>query len=520
MSDNKICFIICSNDNDLASECLLYIEQLRVPEGFEIETMVVCDAPSMCAGYNEAMSASDAKYKIYLHQDVLLVYRGIIESVVSLFEKHPEVGMIGLVGSTSLADDGCQWSDGIHRRIGEILSDLIDDTVYSMFGKVNGEYQPVVAIDGLFMATQYDITWREDLFGGWDLYDASQALEFWKAGYKVVVPYMNKPWCLHDNDIVNLEDYEKWRNVFVQEYQGLFQKMNEEAFGEPFPFVSVIIPTCNRAHTIKRAIDSVLNQTYKNIELIIVDDCSTDDTKRLVEEWYGNDNRITYIVNEVKAGAGGAGNIGAKAARGEWIAFNYSNDEWHLDKLEKQVALIRNVSSRVGMVYSQIRWNYDNGVKAVWPPDDLDMKYKSGDIFSHVLISPLCGAPAMLIRKQYFEEVGGFDVSLHSFEDYEFSIRFAKEYMVLLCDEPLVEVYESANSVGKQNDEKIRVQCLIMDNYSEDLKRFGYRELKMKTVWKEAEGYGNVHILEENVKLFEDDKVFSRVFQQLKELRE
>lgn len=114
--------------------------------------------------------------------------------------------------------------------------------------------------------------------------------------------------------------------------------MNKEAFMNEL--ISVILPTYNRKNTIKRAIDSVLNQTYKNIELIIVDDASSDGTLEFVSRQYGEDERITYIINEENLGPSGARNVGVANAKGSWIAFQDSDDEWHMDKLEKQVSLI------------------------------------------------------------------------------------------------------------------------------------------------------------------------------------
>ena len=76
----------------------------------------------------------------------------------------------------------------------------------------------VEAIDGLLMATQYDIPWREDLFDKWDFYDVSQSLEFIRHGYKVVVPYMEKPWCIHDDGFVNLVNYYGEREKLLREY--------------------------------------------------------------------------------------------------------------------------------------------------------------------------------------------------------------------------------------------------------------------------------------------------------------
>ena len=98
--------------------------------------------------------------------------------------------------------------------------------------------------------------------------------------------------------------------------------------------ISVVIPTYNRAQTIRMAVDSVLNQTYRDIELIIVDDASTDGTQDVVTQIA--DDRIRYLRLEQRSGACNARNIGALSARGEFISFQDSDDKWHLDKLEKQ----------------------------------------------------------------------------------------------------------------------------------------------------------------------------------------
>lgn len=226
----KICFILCSNNEFLAQECQIYIKQLYVPDGYEVDILIVRDADSMCSGYNRAMSATDAKFKVYLHQDVLIVNRNFIVDMLELFQKNPDVGMIGMVGNSSLTWGGGVWSDGsdeTSHRVGTVYMDLIYKNSVAVFDEIEAEYQEVIVVDGLLIATQYDIPWREDLFGGWDLYDCSQSIEFWKAGYKVVVPHMDQPWCLHDNDIVNLENYDKWHRIFVDEYGHFFKKWRE-----------------------------------------------------------------------------------------------------------------------------------------------------------------------------------------------------------------------------------------------------------------------------------------------------
>ena len=226
MNDKKICFIICSNDSFATSECLLYINNLHIPEGYEIDVLTVEEADSMTSGYNEAMASTDAKYKVYLHQDVYITNKRFLSDILNIFTNHKDVGMIGIVGNTSIAENGAPWSDGQWRRIGKLYIDVIKDKAYSLWGDAIKPYQEVVVVDGLLMATQYDLPWREDLFGGWDFYDCSQSLEFIRKGYKVVIPYMDKPWCLHDNDKLHMQNYEKWRQVFEKEYKSDYMNWN------------------------------------------------------------------------------------------------------------------------------------------------------------------------------------------------------------------------------------------------------------------------------------------------------
>ena len=99
--------------------------------------------------------------------------------------------------------------------------------------------------------------------------------------------------------------------------------------------VSIIMPSYNTAHLIKESIDSVLNQTYTNFELIIIDDCSTDNTDEVVAEY--KDERIVYLKNEGHSGAAVSRNLGLKEAKGKWVAFLDSDDLWEKDKLSKQI---------------------------------------------------------------------------------------------------------------------------------------------------------------------------------------
>ena len=209
MNDKKICFIICYNDDKYISECLHYINRLTVPDGYLLDVLTVKNADSMTSGYNAAMNETDAKYKIYMHQDVFIVNINLLEDILKIFEDK-NVGMLGVVGTPNMPENGCMWNGP---RVGRVYSSNVLTAKEFIASDMNERpYMEVEAVDGLFIATQYDIMWREDLFTGWDFYDVSQGEEFRRNGYKVVVPYMDKSWCIHDDGLFIATQYDiMWR---------------------------------------------------------------------------------------------------------------------------------------------------------------------------------------------------------------------------------------------------------------------------------------------------------------------
>lgn len=214
MNDKKFCFIMCVNDAHFEQEAITYIYRLHIPEGYEIECLSVREAASMAAGYNEGMASSDAKYKIYMHQDVFIINRDFLYRLLEIFQ-NPHIGMMGLIGAPKMPANGIMWFE---KRLGEIYANNVYESFYRNLGAAAMPYQSVEAIDGLLMATQYDIPWREDLFKHWDFYDASQSFEYRRAGYEVVVPHMEQPWVMHDEGFAKLKQYYDDRKIFVKEY--------------------------------------------------------------------------------------------------------------------------------------------------------------------------------------------------------------------------------------------------------------------------------------------------------------
>lgn len=226
MDNHKFCFIMCTNDELYMEESLLYISLLEIPEEYSIDVLTVTKATSMAAGYNEGMQASDAKYKIYMHQDVFIYNKKFLFEVLEIFKSDDQIGMIGTVGTPQLANDGIMWH-GI--RYGSLYGQDSQKRRQrsDAFTKVEIGYMEMQGIDGLLMITQYDLFWREDLFQRWDFYDVSQSMEFLRSGKKVVVPALKEPWCAHDCGFINLNDYHSQRDVFLNEYgKDLYENTN------------------------------------------------------------------------------------------------------------------------------------------------------------------------------------------------------------------------------------------------------------------------------------------------------
>ncbi|CAM3978261.1 glycosyltransferase family protein [Cohnella lubricantis] len=215
MDHMKICFISCVNDPALYERARQYMNHLIVPPGFRTEFVVISDAASLTSGYNRAMRMTNAKYKVFIHQDVYIVNPQFLLETIRLFRQYPKLGMLGMAGAERLPPTGVWYDEP--RRYGKVYGIKPDGLFTLDFLKVGGDYRSVMVVDGLLMMTQYDLPWREDLFGGWHFYDVSQSLEFREAGYEVGVPAQVSPWCVHDC-VLDFNGYEENRHILVRHY--------------------------------------------------------------------------------------------------------------------------------------------------------------------------------------------------------------------------------------------------------------------------------------------------------------
>jgi glycosyltransferase involved in cell wall biosynthesis len=226
------------------------------------------------------------------------------------------------------------------------------------------------------------------------------------------------------------------------------------------PLISIIIPTYNRARLLGRSIQSILNQTFQNFEIIVVDDCSSDNTEKVVKGFH--DERVRYIRHEERKGANFARNTGIRVARGEYVAFQDSDDEWLPEKLEKQMRAFKNDPPDLGVVYTSF-WLIGKGRKTYCPSSDV--KQKEGNIHDILLETNFISTQTAVVKKACFEKVGMFDEILPCLQEWELWIRISKYYRFKHIDEPLVNAYLQPDSISRNMNALIIAQKRILEKY-------------------------------------------------------
>lgn len=247
-------------------------------------------------------------------------------------------------------------------------------------------------------------------------------------------------------------------------------------------FVSVVIPTYNRAATLPRAIKSVLSQDYINLELIIVDDASTDETAEVLSRF--EDPRIRIIVHEKNKGFAGALNTGAHAARGDFIAFQDSDDEWLDGKLSRQMQEFSEAPDDCVCVYCmKIVYgrnpDYVRGKRRVVCVPGPDMNEVSGDLRFVLDRKNLVSTQTIVCTKEAFLRVNGFDERLYNSVDWDFVSRLATLGSFAFVDEPLVNTYIQKDSISTLSRKAPYSQLIIINK----LKRRGVPATVQAASW-------------------------------------
>lgn len=237
------------------------------------------------------------------------------------------------------------------------------------------------------------------------------------------------------------------------------------------PLISVVIPAFNRENTITYCLNSVLAQTYDNIEVIVVDDCSTDDTVAVVKGY--SDPRIRCIVLEKNSGAQAARNRGIKEAKGDWIAFQDSDDEWLPDKLERQIRVLsKALFDPYTVVHSNtIKYECKNGTKRLWKLPVVEGK--SEKIYPVSLAKPGPMFQSLLASKSALVRINYLDENVPSYQEWDTSIRLAKYCRFIHIREPLFAYHlHNEDTISKDTKRDCRGYKYIIEKNEKDIKAY------------------------------------------------
>jgi glycosyltransferase involved in cell wall biosynthesis len=236
------------------------------------------------------------------------------------------------------------------------------------------------------------------------------------------------------------------------------------------PQVSVIVPLFNGEATIQRSLDSVVAQTIKDIEIIAVDDASTDGSGDVVTRW--GSGRVTLLRHPQNRGAAAARNTGVAAARGRGIAFLDSDDAWKPDKLARQQSELTQAGDGVAACATGFDLHRDGRTLPI------SLNFRPPD-FRHEILFGCTISPGstLMVERRIFDEIGGFDEAFRRLEDWDWLLRYSERYQMAFVAEPLADVYVTASKPSLTNQRA--------DPVLDGIQRIGTKHMSRLGSWTE-----------------------------------
>lgn len=327
MDENKIAIIIYKSTNHPIDHIMAMLNTLTIPQGFSPLANIV-GGVNRWRAYNQAMKALDAKYKIYIDERIEFLNKNILVDLIDIFRSDKTIGMIGSSGAITLSTNGNTYDSA--KRCGKIVAGPNKGVLKRQ--DVEGRWQEVEVLDGFMLATQYDIDWRDDLFNEDSFGDSAQCVEFRRRGYKCVVPHQAQPWLWYHGEIVPY--HETAHDAFLKEYSK-----------DLFPLVQILLPTLNRPQFFPIALESAINQTYRNIEIVVSDNSTNEQTYAAVQPYLAQDSRIKYFRHD---GSDPAANglllnkYWKEHLEADYFNWLHDDDMFYPTKIEKMVEAYRN----------------------------------------------------------------------------------------------------------------------------------------------------------------------------------
>lgn len=235
------------------------------------------------------------------------------------------------------------------------------------------------------------------------------------------------------------------------------------------PLVSVVIPTYSRPDRLSRAIDSVLNQTYENIEVIVVDDNNSDSDFRketeLEMQKYNNNKKVLYLKHSKNKNGSAARNTGIGASKGKYIAFLDDDDEYLPTKIEKQVNKMESLDSTWGACYTGYKKINTNSTV------QYSREKREGRLFTEALMRSiyLGSGSNLLVRKSVVEEINGFDESFQRNQDIEFLVRILEKYKLAYVDSCELVVHYEIRETKRTLEELKKIDEHFLEKFKEKI---------------------------------------------------
>ena len=251
------------------------------------------------------------------------------------------------------------------------------------------------------------------------------------------------------------------------------------------PLVSVIMNIRNGAAFLREAMDSVMAQTFADWELIVWDDCSTDNSAAIVAEY--KDPRVRYFLSPEETPLGKARDNAMRQARGEWLTFLDCDDLWTATKLEKRMAL---ADERVGIIYGRTVLFWPNGRKRDYDQAHEFSQLPEGDIFSELFRSACFISGSAVLRRSAVEEIGGIPEYIEMTPDYYLYVAIARRYPARAVQEVVYWYRMHGSNMGLRNRREVHQEALVMiDQWAEclDPRIAAYRRMTHATglAWEE-----------------------------------
>ncbi len=230
--------------------------------------------------------------------------------------------------------------------------------------------------------------------------------------------------------------------------------------------VSVIMPVYNRENLVSQSIESVLGQTYQKIELVLINDGSSDNSLNILTEYKNRFPEKIKLINQPNQGQINARNHGIKISKGKYIAFLDSDDLWLPDKLEEQIPLFKD---DVGLVYGGVELIDESGATTGFDPCDPAIQ---GKIFPYLLVKNRMTGGSVVVLREALEEVGVFDTEFRAAENWDLWLRICKQFQARLVDKPVVKYRLHENNMSKDmmlmQEAKRQIMAKHCDKHSPD----------------------------------------------------